>query len=56
MTYAIDLARNIYYWGKLEYALAVLHAPMLDLAITVGFFLVFTIVGTILFVRADRNR
>jgi hypothetical protein len=29
---------------------------MLDLAITVGFFLVFTIVGTILFVRADRNR
>ena len=39
MTYAIDLARNIYYW-----------------AITVGFFLVFTIVGTILFVRADRNR
>jgi ABC-2 type transport system permease protein len=56
MTYAIDLARNIYYWGKPEYALAVLHAPMLDLAITVGFFLVFTIVGTILFVRADRNR
>ena len=56
MTYAIDLARNIYYWGKPEYALAVLHPPMLDLAITVGFFLVFTIVGTILFVRADRNR
>ena len=56
MTYAIDLARNIYYWGKPEYALAVLHAPMLDLAITVGFFLVFTVLGTILFVRADRNR
>jgi len=56
MTYSIDLARNIYYWGKPEYAAAVLHPPMLDLAITVGFFLVFTIVGTILFVRADRNR
>ena len=56
MTYSIDLARNIYYWGKPEYAAAVLHPPMLDLAVTVAFFLVFTIVGTILFVRADRNR
>jgi ABC-2 type transport system permease protein len=56
MTYSIDLARNIYYWGKPEYAAAVLHPPMVDLAITVGFFVVFTIVGTVLFVRADRNR
>jgi ABC-2 type transport system permease protein len=56
MTYSIDLARNIYYWGKPEYSAAVLHPPMVDLAVTVGFFLVFTIVGTILFVRADRNR
>ena len=56
MTYSIDLARNIFYWGKPEYAAAVLHAPWLDLAVTVGFFLVFTIVGTFLFVRADRNR
>ena len=56
MTYSIDLARNIFYWGKPEYAAAVLHGPWLDLVVTVGFFLVFTIVGTILFVRADRNR
>jgi ABC-2 type transport system permease protein len=56
MTYSIDLARNIYYWGKPEYAAAVLHPPMLDLAVTVGFILVFVIVGTTLFVRADRNR
>jgi len=56
MTYSIDLARNIFYWGKPEYALAVLHPWTLDLAVTVGFFLFFTIVGTFLFVRADRNR
>ncbi len=56
MTYSIDLARNIYYWGKPSYDAAVLHPPMFDLAITAGFFLVFTIVGTYLFVRADRNR
>ena len=56
MTYSIDLARNIYYWGKPEYSAVVLHPPMVDLAITVAFFLVFTIVGTVLFVRADRNR
>jgi ABC-2 type transport system permease protein len=56
MTYSIDLARNIFYWGKPEYAAAVLHPWGLDLAVTIGFFLVFTIVGTFLFVRADRNR
>jgi ABC-2 type transport system permease protein len=56
MTYSIDLARNIFYWGKPEYAVAVLHPWTVDLAVTVGFFLFFTIVGTYLFVRADRNR
>jgi len=56
MTYSIDLARNIFYAGKPEAAFAVLYPAWLDLAITVGFFLVFTIVGTFLFVRSDRNR
>jgi len=34
----------------------VLNPAWLDLAVTVGLFLFFTIVGTIMFVRADRNR
>ena len=56
MTYSIDLARNIFYAGKPEAAFTVLYPAWLDLAITAGFFLVFTIVGTYLFVRSDRNR
>ena len=56
MTYSIDLARNIFYAGKPEADFTVLNSPWVDLAVTVGFFLVFTIVGTYLFVRADRNR
>jgi ABC-2 type transport system permease protein len=56
MTYSIDLARNIFYWGKPELSVVVLHDPLFDLAVTIGFFLVFTLVGTYLFVRADRNR
>jgi ABC-2 type transport system permease protein len=56
MTYSIDLARNIFYAGKPEFAAVVLYSPWLDLAVTVGFFLVFTLVGTYLFVRRDRNR
>ena len=56
MTYSIDLARNIFYAGKPEYAAVVLNPAWLDLAVTVGLFLVFTIVGTFMFVRADRNR
>ena len=56
MTYSIDLARNIFYAGKPEYAAAVLHPAWLDLAVTVGLFIVFTVVGTYFFVRSDRNR
>jgi len=56
MTYSIDLARNIFYWGKPEYSAAVLNDPWLDLVVTIGFILVFTVVGTFMFVRADRNR
>jgi ABC-2 type transport system permease protein len=56
MTYSIDLARNIFYAGKPEYALTVLNSPWLDLGVTAAFFLVFTIVGTYMFVRSDRNR
>jgi len=56
MTYSIDLARNIFYAGKPEYAAAVLHPLWFDLAITSILFVAFTAVGTWLFVRADRNR
>lgn len=56
MTYSIDLAGNIFYWGRPEHAAAVLHDPWLDLVATAAFFLVFMFVGTYMFVRADRNR
>jgi ABC-2 type transport system permease protein len=56
MTYSIDLARNIFYAGKPEYAFTVLHPAWLDLAVTVGLFVVFTVIGTYMFVRTDRNR
>jgi ABC-2 type transport system permease protein len=56
MTYSIDLARNIFYAGKPEYAAAVVHPLWLDLAVTIGLFVVFIVVGTFLFVRSGRNR
>jgi ABC-2 type transport system permease protein len=56
MTYSIDLARNIFYAGKPEYATAVLNPAWLDLGVTVALFVVFTVIGTWMFVRADRNR
>ena len=56
MTYSIDLARNIFYAGKPEYLAAVQHPFWLDLGVTVGFFVVFVMIGTFLFVRADRNK
>ena len=56
MTYSIDLARNIFYMGKPEYAATVLNPLWLDLGVTAALFLVFTIVGTYFFVRADRAK
>jgi len=56
MTYSIDLARNIFYAGKPEYAAAVLHPMALDLAVTVGLFAFFLVIGTYFFVRSGRNR
>jgi ABC-2 type transport system permease protein len=56
MTYSIDLARNIFYAGKPEYAMAVLHPFWFDLAITVVVCVTFIAVGTFMFVRHDRNR
>jgi ABC-2 type transport system permease protein len=56
MTYSIDLARNIFYAGKPEYAAAVLHPMWLDLTITLVVCVVFIVVGTTMFVRRDRNR
>jgi len=56
MTYSVDLARAVFYWGNAEYSRIVLYNPMLDLVVTAAFFVVFSVVGTILFTRAKRYR
>jgi len=56
MTYAIDFIRGIYYSGKPEYAKIVLYNPLIDFTVIAAMFLVFMIVGTILFVKNERNR
>lgn len=56
MTYAVDLARNAYYWGTPEYAKVVLFNPWIDLAVVGAMTLVFITVGTYLFVKNERNR
>jgi ABC-2 type transport system permease protein len=56
MTYSIDLARNIFYAGKPEYTSAVLYPAWLDFGVTAGLFVAFTVIGTYMFVRSDRNR
>jgi ABC-2 type transport system permease protein len=56
LSYVIDLARNVFYMGKPEYASVVQYPLALDVAVTAAIFVVFLLVGTIMFVRADRNR
>lgn len=56
MTYCIDLARAVFYAGTPVYDKIVLHNPMMDLGVMASFFVVFTVVGTIMFTRSERNR
>ncbi len=56
MTYAVDLLRNIYYWGTPEYAKVVLFSPILDIAVVVTESILFLVIGTYIFVRNERNR
>ncbi len=56
MTYSVDLARAFFYWGSSEYSRTVLYSPLLDLVVTAAFFVVFSIIGTVLFTRAEQYR
>jgi ABC-2 type transport system permease protein len=56
LTYAVDLVRSIYYYGKPEYSKIVLFNPVIDLTVITGMFVIFLFIGTFLFVRNERNR
>ena len=56
MRYAVDLVRGLFYRDSAEYGKVVLQDPATDLGIMGSAFIVFMIVGTALFVRAERNR
>ena len=56
MRYAVDFARGLYYAGTPEYDKVVLLDPLTNFFIMSVAFLIFMVAGTILFVRAERNR
>lgn len=56
MRYAVDFVRGLYYAGSSEFEAVVLDDPLTDLAIMGALFAVFMVAGTVLFVRAERNR
>lgn len=56
MTYAVDFIRSLYYTGNSAYSKIVLFNPAIDLAVIGGMFFVFLVIGTIMFVRNERNR
>jgi ABC-2 type transport system permease protein len=56
MTYAVDLLRSVYYFGRPEYVKTVLYNPVLDVAVCLLAGLVFLVVGTLVFVKKERDR
>lgn len=57
LTYVVDLARNAYYsGGAIPAGRAVAFSPFTDLLVMGVLFVFFLVAGTILFIRAERNR
>jgi ABC-2 type transport system permease protein len=56
MRYAVDLTRGIYYAGLPEYNQVVLLNPFINLVIMILGFTLFLVVGTLIFVRKEKNR
>lgn len=56
MTYALDFARSIFYWGTPDYDKVVIFNPFLDFLVIGSMFTVFIVLGTYLFIRNERNR
>ncbi len=56
MRYAVDLARGVFFAGQPEASETVLASPAFNLAAMAAMFLAFLVLGTLLFVRQERNR
>lgn len=56
MTYAVDLLRSVYYAGKPEYNLTVLHSTGLNLLVCFIAGSIFLFIGTYVFVKKERDR
>lgn len=56
LRYAVDLMRGAFYWNTPEYSSVVLFPPWLNFSIMLVSFIGFMVLGTIQFVRAERNR
>ncbi|HYD35779.1 MAG TPA: ABC transporter permease [Vitreimonas sp.] len=56
MTYAVDLFRSVYYWGRPEYDKVVLFDPWVNLLVAAVMFVVMMGVGTYFFVKNERER
>ncbi|WP_052890320.1 ABC transporter permease [Thermogemmatispora carboxidivorans] len=56
LRYSVDLLRNVVYSGQPEYSKVVLEGPAINLVVVCALTLLCLVVGTILFVRSERER
>lgn len=56
LTYCLDFSRGIFYAGTSDYSKIVMNSSMVNLAIILTFTVIFFILGTIFFVRSEKNR
>jgi ABC-2 type transport system permease protein len=56
LRYVVDLTRGLYYWGTPEFEIIVLDPILFNLTVLAASLVAFMVIGTALFVRAERNR
>jgi ABC-2 type transport system permease protein len=56
MTYCVDFMRGVFYQAGNAVTVPTLHTPFVNLLIIIAFSAIFLILGTMGFVRAEKNR
>lgn len=58
LTYAVDMIRNVYYWGSGDTAISgiVINTLWMDILIVLGFTCIFVLLGTYKFIQNEKNK
>lgn len=56
LTYLTDFAKENFYWNEPVYKQLVMKPPLFNMAVLAAFFIVFSVVGIVMFTKSELNK